>query len=62
MMFENPNTRIKKLVANIFWSLKKDFKKMELQDIYYDVGLMVAYCQSINRPSNKIYDYFMEGK
>ena len=61
-MFENPNTRIKKLVANIFWSLKKDFKKMELQDIYYDVGLMVAYCKSINRPSDKIYDYFMEGK
>ena len=62
MMFENPNTRIKKLVANIFWSLKKDFKKMELQDIYYDVGLMVGYCHSINRPSDKIYDYFMEGK
>ena len=62
MMFENPNTKIKKVVASIFWDLKKDYKNMELQDIYYDVGLMVGYCKAINRPSNKIYDYFMEGK
>ena len=55
---------IRKYIANIYWSLKKDFKDMELRDRYYDVGLMVGYCQAMNRPdiSTKLYDNFMEGK
>tara|TARA_R100001082_G_C4308950_1_gene135859 strand:- start:268 stop:453 length:186 start_codon:yes stop_codon:yes gene_type:complete len=55
---------IRRIIANIYWGLKKDFKEMELQDIYYDVGLAVGYCQAINRAdiSHKIYNNFMEGK
>lgn len=54
--------QIRKVISDIFWDLKSEYKDMELQDIYYDVGLMVGYCQSINKPSDKIYDYFMDGK
>ncbi len=55
---------IRKIIANIYWDLKNDSKNMELQDIYYDVGLAVGYCQAINRAdiSRKIYNTFMEGK
>jgi len=53
--------QIRKVISDIFWDLKSEYKDMELQDIYYDVGLMVGYCQSINKPSDKIYDYFMDG-
>ena len=54
----------RKIIADIYWALKKDFKQMELQDIYYDVGLMVGHCLSINKPnlSNKIYAQFMGSK
>ena len=54
----------RKQIANMYWDLKKDFHQMELQDIYYDVGLMVGHCLCINKPilSNKIYEQFMEGK
>ena len=54
----------RKIIADIYWALKKDFKQMELQDIYYDVGLMVGYCLCINKPdlSNKIYAQFMGSK
>ena len=54
----------RKIIANIYWTLKKDFKQMELQDIYYDVGLMVGYCLCINKPnlSDKIYTQFMGSK
>ena len=34
----------RKIIADIYWALKKDFHQMELQDIYYDVGLMVGHC------------------
>ena len=27
----------RKIIADIYWALKKDFHQMELQDIYYDV-------------------------
>ena len=49
---------IRRIVANIYWSLKRDYKDMELQDIYYDVGLAVGYCQAIDRAdiSHKIYN------
>jgi len=55
---------IRRIVANIYWSLKRDYKDMELQDIYYDVGLVVGYCQAIDRAdiSHKIYNNFMECK
>ena len=54
----------RKQIASIYWDLKKDFHKMELQDIYYDVGLMVGHCLCINKPklSERIYSEFMEGK
>ena len=54
----------RKIIADIYWALKKDFKQMELQDIYYDVGLMVGHCLCINKPnlSNKIYAQFMGSK
>jgi len=54
----------RKQIANMYWDLKKDFHQMELQDIYYDVGLMVGHCLCINKPnlSNKIYEQFMGGK
>ena len=54
----------RKTIADIYWALKNDFNKMELQDIYYDVGLMVGYCLCINKPdlSNKIYAQFMGAK
>ena len=55
---------IRRIVANIYWSLKREDKDMELQDIYYDVGLVVGYCQAIDRAdiSHKIYNNFMECK
>ena len=54
----------RKIIADIYWALKKDFNEMELQDIYYDVGLMVGHCLCINKSnlSNKIYDQFMGSK
>jgi len=54
----------RKIIADIYWDLKKDFHQMELQDIYYDVGLMVGHCLCINKPnlSNKIYAQFMGSK
>jgi len=54
----------RKVIADIYWALKKDFKQMELQDIYYDVGLMVGYCLCINKSdlSDKIYAQFMGSK
>ena len=55
---------IRRIIANIYWSLKRDYKHMNLEDIYYDVGLAVGFCQAIDRAdiSHKIYDNFMEGK
>ena len=54
----------RKIIADIYWALKKDFKQMELQDIYYDVGLMVGHCLCLDKPdlSNKIYAQFMGSK
>jgi hypothetical protein len=54
----------RKVIANIYWALKKDFKQMELQDIYYDVGLMVGHCLCVDKPdlSNRIYAKFMGSK
>ena len=51
-------------IASMYWDLKNDYDQMELQDIYYDVGLMVGHCLCINKPnlSDKIYVRFMGSK
>ena len=57
---------IRKLVANIYWSLKKDHKALLEQgddkEVYYDVGMIVGYLRSINEKklASKIYDKFMD--
>jgi len=55
---------IKKVISSIYWDLKKDYKDMEEQDCFYDVGLMVAYCHAINKKklADNIYAQFMVGK
>ncbi len=55
---------IRKQIASMYWDLKNDFNDMELQDIYYDVGLMVGLCICLNKPklSDKIYSEFMGSK
>ena len=58
---------VRKLVANIYWSLKKDHKALLEQgddkEVYYDVGMIVGYLRSLNKDklAEKIYDKFMEG-
>ena len=54
----------RKQIASMYWDLKNDFNDMELQDIYYDVGLMVGLCICLNKPklSDKIYSEFMGSK
>ena len=57
---------VRKLVANIYWSLKKDHKALLEQgddkEVYYDVGMIVGYLRSINEKklASKIYDKFMD--
>ena len=44
---------VRKLVANIYWSLKKDHKALLEQgddkEVYYDVGMIVGYLRSLNK-------------
>ncbi len=56
--------KLRKVVASMYWDLKNDYEQMELQDIYYDVGLIVGHCLCLNKPnlSDKIYVRFMGGK
>ena len=57
---------VRKLVANIYWSLKKDHKALLEQgddkEVYYDVGMIVGYLRSLNKDklAEKVYDKFME--
>ena len=57
---------VRKLVANIYWSLKKDHKALLEQgddkEVYYYVGMIVGYLSSINEKklASKIYDKFMD--
>ena len=57
---------VRKLVANIYWSLKKDHKALLEQgddkEVYYDVGMIVGYLRSLNKDklAEKIYDKFMD--
>ena len=57
---------VRKLVANIYWSLKKDHKALLEQgddkEVYYDVGMIVGYLRSLNKDklAEKIYDKYMD--
>ena len=60
---------IRKLVADIFWQLKKDHKGLledndyiDIKEVYYDVGMMIGYLRSLNKDklAEKVYDKFME--
>ena len=59
--------KVRKLVADIFWQLKKDYKYLsvnthEYSNLTYDVGIIVGYLRSINEKklASKIYDKFMD--
>ena len=58
--------KIRNNIASIYWSLKKDYQALMDQgddrEVFYDVGLCVAYCYSIGKKdlADKIYDKFME--
>jgi hypothetical protein len=58
--------KIRNSIASIYWSLKKDHQALwdqgDDKEIYYDVGLCVAYCYSIDKHNlaDKIYDKFMD--
>ncbi len=58
--------KIRNNIASIYWSLKKDHQALwdqgDDKEIYYDVGLCVAYCYSIDKHdlAYKIYDKFMD--
>ena len=57
--------KIRNNIASIYWSLKKDYQTLMDQgddrEVFYDVGLCVAYCYSIGKKNlaDKIYDKFM---
>ena len=57
---------IRNSIASIYWSLKRDHQALwdqgDDKEIYYDVGLCVAYCYSIDKHdlADKIYDKFMD--
>jgi hypothetical protein len=55
---------IRKLIANVYTDLKKNYKHLSennFEEVYYDVGFMVALCKSINKSKlgMKIYERFM---
>ena len=58
--------KIRNNIASIYWSLKRDYQALwdqgDDKEIYYDVGLCVAYCYSIDKKdlADKIYDKFMD--
>ena len=57
---------IRNSIASIYWSLNKDRQALwdqgDDREVFYDVGLCVAYCLSIDKHKlgDKIYDKFME--
>ena len=57
---------VRKLIASIYWSLKKDREALLEQgddkEVYYDVGMIVGYLRSLNKDklAEKIYDKYME--
>lgn len=55
------NKLIRKTISSLYWGLKKDFEQIAEKELFYDVGMIVGYCQSINKKklSSKIYNKFM---
>ena len=53
--------QIRKIVSSLYWGLKQDYEQIDEKDLFYDVGMIVGYCQSINKPklSSKMYDKFL---
>ena len=57
--------KIRNNIASIYWSLKRDYQALldqgDDREVFYDVGLCVAYCYSIDKKdlADKIYDKFM---
>mgnify|MGYP003135295468 FL=1 len=60
--------QIRKLIASIYWGLKKDCKgllkdddRIELKEVYYDLGMLVGYSKSINKDdlAGKFINKFM---
>jgi hypothetical protein len=55
---------IRKLIASLYKNLKNDHNHLSennFEDVYYDVGYMVALCKTINKSylADKIYERFM---
>lgn len=52
---------VRKLVASLYWDLKRDFEQIEEKELFYDVGMMVGLCRGMNRATlaNKLYTKFM---
>ena len=44
--------KIKKLIASVYWSLKKDADQINIEDVYYDVGYAVSLCIVINKKNS----------
>ena len=57
---------IRNSIARIYRSLKKDRQALwdqgDDREVFYDVGLCVGYCYSIDKKdlADKIYDKFMD--
>jgi len=51
---------IRKLISNVYWDLKKDAERMDISDIYFDVGYMSSLCVAIGKVElgQKIHDKF----
>ena len=61
--------QIRKLIASIYWGLKKDHKgllndddQIELKEVYYDLGMLVGYSKAINKDdlASKFIKQFMD--
>jgi hypothetical protein len=55
---------IRKLIANVYKNLRKNYEHLSdnnFEEVYYDVGYMVALCRSIKKQklATKIYERFM---
>ena len=53
--------KIRLNISRVYWKLKEDFEQIEEKELFYDVGLMIGYCYSINKKDlgDKIYDKFI---
>ncbi len=57
--------QIRKLIASIYWSVKKDYKTLwednNEKETFYEVGMLVGYSKSINKDdlAGKFINKFM---